>query len=98
MVFSRQEYGSGLLLLSPGYLPDPGTESSSPVLEADSLPSELPEKPNVGEWKGKDGEHGRGPMGQVPREIRSDRIQNADHRSQDTFIPQTNCSRILRWY
>ena len=40
----------------------------------------------VGEWKGKDGEHGRGPMGQVP-EIRSDRIQNTDHRSQDTFIP-----------
>ena len=32
MVFSRQEYWSGLLFPSPGDLPDPGIESGSPAL------------------------------------------------------------------
>ena len=31
--------------LSPGALPDPGIEPGSPVLQADSLPSEPPGKP-----------------------------------------------------
>ena len=44
MVFSRQEYWSGLPFSSPGDLPDPGIEPRSPVLQADSLPSELPGK------------------------------------------------------
>ena len=39
--FSRQEYWSGLLFPSPGALPDPGIESRSPALQADSLPTEL---------------------------------------------------------
>ena len=43
--FSRQEYWSGLPFPSPGDLPDPGIETGSPVLQADSLSSELPEKP-----------------------------------------------------
>ena len=38
--FSRQEYWSGLPFPSPGDLPHPGIESGSPVLQADSLPSE----------------------------------------------------------
>ena len=42
--FSRQEYWSGLLFPSPGDLPNPGIESRSPALQADSLPSELPGK------------------------------------------------------
>ena len=42
MGFSRQEYWSGLLFLSPGDLPDPGTEPRSPARQADSLPTELP--------------------------------------------------------
>ena len=48
MGFSRQEYWSGLPFTSPGDLPNPGIELASPVspaLQADSLPSELPEKP-----------------------------------------------------
>ena len=45
MKFSRQEYWSGLPLPSPGDLPDPGIEPGSPALQADSLPSEPPEKP-----------------------------------------------------
>ena len=45
MGFSRQEYWSGLPFPSPGDLPDPGTESRSPALQADSLLSEPPEKP-----------------------------------------------------
>ena len=43
--FSRQEYWSGLPFSSPGDLPDPGIEPSSPTLQADSLPSEPPGKP-----------------------------------------------------
>ena len=36
---------SGLPFPSPGDLPDPGIESGSPTLQADSLPSEPPGKP-----------------------------------------------------
>ena len=43
--FSRQEYWSGLPFPSPGDLPDPGIESGSPTLQADSLPSKPPGKP-----------------------------------------------------
>ena len=42
--FSRQEYWSGLSFLSPGHLPDPRIEPGSPVLQADSLPSESPRR------------------------------------------------------
>ena len=45
MGFSRQEYWSRLPFPSPGDLPDPGMEPGSPPLQADALPSELPEKP-----------------------------------------------------
>ena len=40
--FSRQEYWSGLPVPSPGHLPDSRIKPSSPALQADSLPSELP--------------------------------------------------------
>ena len=43
--FSRQEYWSGLPFHAPGDLPDPGIEPRSPVLQAVSLPTELPGKP-----------------------------------------------------
>ena len=45
MGFSRQEYWSGLLFLSPGDLPDPGIELGSPTLEAGALTSEPLGKP-----------------------------------------------------
>ena len=41
MEFSRKGYWSGLPFPSPGDLPNPGMESRSPALQADSLPSEL---------------------------------------------------------
>ena len=41
MEFSRQEYWSGEPFPSPGDLPNPGIESESLALQADSLPSEL---------------------------------------------------------
>ena len=44
MGFSRQEYWSGLPFPSPGDLPDPGIESRSPALQADTLTSEPPGK------------------------------------------------------
>ena len=44
MVFSMQEYWSGLPFPSPGDLPDPGIEPRSPALYADALPSEPPKK------------------------------------------------------
>ena len=46
MGFSRQEYWGGLSFPSPGNLPDLGIESVSPALQADSLPSEPPGKPD----------------------------------------------------
>ena len=42
MGFSRQEYWHGLPFPSLGDLPNPGIESGSPTLQADSLPSEPP--------------------------------------------------------
>ena len=45
MGFSRQEHWSGLPFPSPGDLPDPGTEPRSPTLQADTLTSAPPEKP-----------------------------------------------------
>ena len=46
MGFSTQEYWNGLSFPSLGDLPDPGIEHGSPALQADSLPSEPPGKPN----------------------------------------------------
>ena len=46
MGFSRQGYWSGLPFPSPGDLPSPGIEPRSPALKADTLTSELPEKPS----------------------------------------------------
>ena len=45
MRFSRQGYWSGLPFPFPGDLPDPGIEFESPALQADSLLTELQEKP-----------------------------------------------------
>ena len=38
MEISRQEYWSGLPFPSPGELPDPGIELTSPTFQVDSLP------------------------------------------------------------
>ena len=46
MEFSMQEHWSGLPFPSPGDLPDPGIESGSAALHADSLPSEPSGKPS----------------------------------------------------
>ena len=40
MGFPRQEYWNGLPFPPPGDLPDPGIETVSPALQADSLSSE----------------------------------------------------------
>ena len=45
MEFCRQEYWSGLPFPPSGAPPDPGMETVSPVLQADSLPSKPPGKP-----------------------------------------------------
>ena len=39
-IFSGKKYRSGLSFPPPGNLPDPGIESVSPALQADSLPTE----------------------------------------------------------
>ena len=48
---------SGLPFPSPGDLPDPGIEPSSPALQADALTSELPGKPSMEKptWQGAEG-------------------------------------------
>ena len=43
MEFSRREYRSRLPFPSPGDVPDLRIEPRSPALQADALPSELPE-------------------------------------------------------
>ena len=48
MGFSRQEYWSGLPFPSPEDLPNPGIEPRSPALQADTLTSEPPGKPQEG--------------------------------------------------
>ena len=54
MRFSRREYWSGLPFPSPGDLPDPGNESRSPALQADSLPLSHQGSPApMNKWKGK---------------------------------------------
>jgi hypothetical protein len=45
MEFSSPEYYNGLPFPSPGELSDPGIELGSPVLQADSLLTELSGKP-----------------------------------------------------
>ena len=47
MGFSRQEYWSGLPCPPPRDLSHPGTESRSPTLTVDSLPSEPSRKPKA---------------------------------------------------
>ena len=47
MDFSRQEYWSELPFPSLGDLPKQGIEPESFALQADSLPSEPPEKPTL---------------------------------------------------
>ena len=46
MEFSRQKYWSELPFPTLGDLPDPVIEPRSPALQADSLLTEPPEKPN----------------------------------------------------
>ena len=46
MEFSRQNTGVDSHSLSPGDLPEPGIKPEFPALQADSLLSELAEKPN----------------------------------------------------
>ena len=45
--FSRQDEWSGQPVASSGHLPNPGTKAGSPALQADSLPSEPPGKPQI---------------------------------------------------
>jgi len=47
MGFSRQEWCSGLPFPSPGHLPYSGIEPRSLALQADSLPTELQDKPSL---------------------------------------------------
>ena len=47
MGFPWQEYWSGFPFPPAGDLPNAGTEPRSPTLQADSLPSEPPGKPNI---------------------------------------------------
>ena len=47
MGFFRQEYLSGVPFTSPKDLPDPGIKPRSPAWKRDSLPAELPGKPET---------------------------------------------------
>ena len=47
MGFPGQEYWSGLPFPSPGQLPDPGMEPTSPALAGGFFTTEPPEKPDL---------------------------------------------------
>ena len=47
MVFSSQEYWSGMLFPFPGELPDPGIKPVSPTLAGELFPTEPPGKPTI---------------------------------------------------
>ena len=47
MEFSKPKYRNGYLFPSPGDLPNPGIETRSPALQADSLPTKLAFRYNV---------------------------------------------------
>ena len=82
MEFSRQEHWSGLPFLSPGDLPHPGIKPRSPALQADSLPSEPPEK-LFPVWV-----HHRNPVRysvQFSRPVMSESLQ--PHGQQHTRLP-----------
>ena len=51
MAFSRQGNWSGLPFPYPGDFPNPEIEPRSPTLQADALPSEPPEEPNISKTK-----------------------------------------------
>ena len=48
MALPREEFWSGLPFPAPGDLPDPGVDSGSYAMQADSLPFEAPGKPLIG--------------------------------------------------
>ena len=66
MGLPRQKYWNGLPFPSPGDPPDPGIEPTSPTLQADSLPSELPGKPEPTNTFFSD------LLWQIPRETKND--------------------------
>ena len=47
MEFLKQKYWSGVPFPSPGAIPDPGIESTSPAWQADSLLQSYQEKPTM---------------------------------------------------
>ena len=49
MEFFKQEYWGGFPFPSPGDFHGPGIEPRSPALQGDSLPSEPPRKPIIGQ-------------------------------------------------
>ena len=78
---SWQKYWSGQPFPSPGDLPDPGIELSSPALLAQSLSFELPRKPWVGLGNGWGGGGGSHQMDLAPLEeyVKEKRSTQADH-------------------
>ena len=71
----RQEHWSVLPFPSPTDLPNPGIEPGSPALQADSLSSELPGKPNAGD-PGSGPGLGRSPGGGHGSPLQSSCLEN----------------------
>ena len=84
MGFSRQEYWSGLSFPSPGDLPDPGIELSSPALIGGFFTTEPLGKPQASECSPKNGDRNRNNLtGHVLA------IQNADHELITSTPPES---------
>ena len=87
MGFSRQEHWSALPFPPPGDLPNPGIESRSPALQADSLPPELLGKPSGVShiWGNHGGQHVRSAMHQ-PRPGKSALVTTVSPRDEDRAV------------
>ena len=109
MGFSRQEYWSGWPFPSPGDLPNPGIESRSPALPADSLLSEPSGNPrgqvlslkygrNGGWWwwweNGRKMEKYKGPCLQ-PRAVFLDEPEGSEQGNELIFVLQVESQGVV---
>ena len=97
MGFSRQEYWSGLPFLPPGDFPKPQIEPGSPVLQADSLPTELQGKPSAplrllkrkSHWcEGREGCRCSGSSRTAPTSRPCASCFNPEHTPTEHFLPR----------
>ena len=98
MGFPRQEYWSGLPILSPKGLPNPGVEPRSPALQADALLTEIPGKPKD-QWFNsmKKAMEERDCVGKNPLIVTMDWIWGLRKKKTSTIIDHQTIIMVCGW-